>query len=77
MWRKAENREEMLKDAIKFTGDPNLYGRAMLRVIKEWKHSCEHNLTNTEQNRKAWLGHAACAYALGFPEDVVREAWLC
>lgn len=75
MWKSAENRDEMLQNAIKFTGDAKLYGAAMLRVIKEWPISCEHNLSNTEQNRKAWIGHAACAIEMEFCEDVVREAW--
>ena len=75
MWRKAENREQMLNEAIDFTGDAERYGAAMLRVIREWSYSCEHNLSNISQNRKAWIGHAACALEKGFCEDVVREAW--
>ncbi len=47
----------------------------MGRVVDEWKNSCEHNLTNKTQNRKAWIGHAACALAFNCPEDIVREAW--
>lgn len=75
MWRKAENSKNMLIEAIEFTGDAELYGKAMLRVIREWKYSCEHNLTNLEQNRRAWLGHAACALEKGFSEHIVRTAW--
>lgn len=75
MWRKPENREQMLRDAITFTGNADRYGKAMRRVIREWPKSCEHNLTNLGQNRKAWIGHAACALEMGFCEDVVREAW--
>lgn len=47
----------------------------MLQVADKWKYSCEHNLSNKTQNRKAWIGHAACALALGCPEDITREAW--
>ena len=65
----------MLHDAIKFTGNSLLYGRAMIRVIREWPISCEHNLSNLEQNRKAWIGHAACALEKGFSESIVRQAW--
>jgi len=75
MWRRAENREEMLREAIEFTGDAKRYGDAMRRVTREWRYSCEHNLSNLSQNRKAWIGHAACALEKGFCEDVVREAW--
>ncbi len=36
-------------------------------VINEWKHSCEHYLTNSAMNRIAWLGQAAACQALGIP----------
>ena len=75
MWGNVDNKEKFLKWAIEFTGDHKLYGRFMLRVVNEWKYSCEHNLSNIEQNRKAWIGHAACALANECPEDIVRQAW--
>ena len=31
----------------------------MMRVISEWKYSCEHNLTNESLNRIAYIGQAA------------------
>lgn len=75
MWGTVDNREKYLKKAIEFTGDHKLYGRFMLKVVDDWPLSCEHNLSNKTQNRKAWIGHAACALAMGCPEDIVREAW--
>ena len=75
MWGSVKNKKELLKKAIEFTGDHELYGSYMMRVAREWKNSCEHNLTNLEQNRKAWIGHAACALAFRCPEGIVREAW--
>lgn len=75
MWGSVANRDAFLKRAIKFTGDSALYGRFMMRVASEWTFSCEHNLSNTTQNRQAWIGHAACALALGCPEDITRKAW--
>jgi len=75
MWGTVDNREEYLKKAIEFTGDYKLYGRWMKKVAKSWKYSCEHNLSNTTQNRQAWIGHAAVAFAFKCPEDIVREAW--
>lgn len=68
-------RAALLPLAIDFTGDANRYGAAMLRVTVEWPFSCEHNLTDIGQNRRAWIGHAACCLAIGCPEDVTREAW--
>lgn len=40
---------------------------ALRRVIKEWKNSCEHYLSNENMNRIAWLGQAAACIALGIP----------
>lgn len=75
MWGAVSDRKKYLDWAIEFTGNHIKYGFYMLRVAKEWPYSCEHNLTNKTQNRKAWIGHAACALAHGCPEDIVREAW--
>jgi len=77
MWRQVagQERERLLREAIAFTGDAERYGASMLDVINAWPISCEHNLTDLGQNRRAWLGHAACCLAIGCPEDVTREAW--
>lgn len=37
------------------------------RVILEWKHSCEHYLTNTAMNRIAWMGQAAACISERLP----------
>lgn len=75
MWGSVSDRKKFLKLAIEFTGDYKLYGRWMIKVVEKWPISCAHNLSNTTQNRKAWIGHAACALAHGIPEDIVRQAW--
>lgn len=75
MWGKSSNIEEDIKTAIEFTGDHKKYGSWMMRVVDDWTFSCEHNLTDKSQNRKAWIGHAAVAYWAGIPEDIVRKAW--
>tara|TARA_Y100000034_G_scaffold95703_1_gene116371 strand:+ start:3990 stop:4304 length:315 start_codon:yes stop_codon:yes gene_type:complete len=77
MWKKvkAGDWDSELQRAVEFTGNDKAYGRAMLKVVKEWKYSCEHNLSNLSQNRRAWVGHAACALEKGLGESVVRSAW--
>jgi hypothetical protein len=75
MWGTVESRDKFLKKAIEFTGDHKIYGRFMMRVAREWPKSCENSLTDYSINRKAWIGHAACAMALGCPEDITRQAW--
>jgi len=77
MWRNPTSNvaSEMLPHAVKFTGDHIAYGSAMMEVIYAWPISCEHNLTNLSQNRRAWVGHAAACFKHGFPESVTRSAW--
>jgi hypothetical protein len=77
MWGYVSDRKKWLQRAIDFTGDHKKYGRFMMRVVNEWKHSCEHNLSHKSQNRRAWVGHAAVALAIQCPEDIVRAAWGC
>ena len=79
MWHpvSASEAQDMLARAIEFTGNAALYGSFMQRVIREWPKACEHNLTETEMNRQAWIGHAACVMATGIPEHITRKAWGC
>lgn len=75
MWGEVSDRKEALQAAIKFTGNPMLYGEYMRRVISEWPISCENALTDKNLSRKAWVGRAAVALALAIPEDITRQAW--
>lgn len=75
MWSDVENEKEWLEKAISFTGNHKLYGSFMIRVVSEWPISCENALTDYNINRKAWVGHAAAALAIGCPEHITRKAW--
>lgn len=75
MWGEVDNKKEWLQKAILFTGNHELYGLWMIKVAVNWKYSCEHNLTKSDTNKKAWIGHAAVAMAIQCPEYIVREAW--
>lgn len=75
MWGDVENKKEFLDMAVKFTGNHELYGNWMMKVVNEWPYSCQHNLTKKGINKKAWVGHAAVAMAIQCPEDIVRSAW--
>jgi hypothetical protein len=79
MWDIAETgrRKLLLIDAVHFTGNAELYGKWMLRVVAEWKKSCEHHLSDTGSNRRAYIGHAAACMAIQSPEDITRKAWGC
>lgn len=50
-----------------FLADDAAFRAALNGVISEWKHSCEHYLTNKAMNRIAYLGQAAACYAHGLP----------
>jgi len=77
MWRKisGEAREDFIRRAISFTGNAKLYGEFMMKVIDRWPVSCSQNLSATNINRQAWIGHAACCLAIGCPEELTRLAW--
>lgn len=74
MWGDVSHRKTWLQMAVSFTGNAELYGEWMIRVADEWPKSCAHALTKPGDKR-AWIGHAAVAMAIGCPEDIVREAW--
>lgn len=77
MWRYTSETEkaDYLQKAIEFTGNAQLYGSYMLKVLDQWPYACEHNLSNKAINRQAWIGHAACCLAINCPEDITRLAW--
>lgn len=52
-----------------FLADLARFSAALQGVTTEWKHSCEHYLTNIAMNRIAWLGQAAMCYATGVPAE--------
>lgn len=59
--------EECEAKYAEFLSDVPLFESVMEKVISEWKHSCEHYLTNTAMNRIAWLGQASLARHLKIP----------
>lgn len=77
MWRRVTVKEESqyLQAAIQFTSNAELYGSWMIKVTELWPISCEHNLTNTSTNQRAWIGHAATQMAIKCPEYITRKAW--
>lgn len=50
-----------------FLSDTKRFKTVLKHVIKEWKYSCEHYLSNSLMNRIAWLGQAAVCYESGIP----------
>ena len=50
-----------------FLADLGRFGVGMMRVLDEWKNSCEHYLTNNSMNRIAWMGQSAMCIETGIP----------
>lgn len=50
-----------------FLSNTEAFDSSLRVVTTEWRHSCEHYLTNDRMNRIAWLGQAAAAQAIGMP----------
>lgn len=63
----GKNAEECEQEYCDFLSDKERFSKALDGVIKTWKNSCEHYLTNNSMNRIAWLGQAAMCYATGIP----------
>ena len=71
----GEEEKKWIARAVHFTSNHKLYGKWMNKVIIDWPVSCENALTDRHINKKAWIGHAAAAYALFIPENITRKAW--
>jgi hypothetical protein len=63
----GKTKEECEKEYANFLSDDDKFRSALDKVITEWKHSCEHYLSNKAMNRIAWLGQASMCYATGIP----------
>lgn len=54
---------------------PTRLETAMQIVVDAWPNSAEHHLTNLEENRRAWLGQAACRLSARATALATRAAW--
>lgn len=61
-----EDGEEIYRELL---SSEEKFSEALELVINEWKHSCEHYLTNENMNRIAWLGQAALARMYKIPSS--------
>ena len=77
MYRDVEcdEKAELIELASQLLSDPGDLYCAMDGVVRKWRISAEVNMTNRGENRRAWLGQAACCFIHDVPEDLTREAW--
>lgn len=71
----GRDKKEMINKVVEMFTDSELTEICMRKVAKEWVFSCEHNLTNLNMNRIAYLGQAACCVFAGVPCSITMEAW--
>lgn len=65
----GNTKEECERMYEAFLTNDSVFSEALDFVITNWKHSCEHYLTNSAMNRIAWLGQAAACFAMGIPSS--------
>jgi hypothetical protein len=61
--------------AARMLANPEAFYMAAKMMLRDWPRAAEHNLTNREQNRRAWIGQATCCYSSNAPEGATRLAW--
>jgi hypothetical protein len=61
--------------AAELLTDPVRLLDAMRQAVQTWPMAAEHHLSNPEENRRAWLGWAACMVAVGACARATRYAW--
>ena len=71
----GELKKQLIQKGIEMFNSENLTIDNMLRVINEWKYSCEHNLTNESMNKIAYIGQSACCLYSKIPSKATMEIW--
>jgi hypothetical protein len=71
----AENEQQKIMQSANLLKSDLAFEKTMQDVLIKWPIASAVNLTNKGQNRKAWLGAAACMYKHKAPEYVTRLAW--
>lgn len=71
----AQDFDVMVTNGTLLLSNQLLFLSTMERVLSEWNIATKVNLTNRFQNRRAWLGQAACCFKYQIPEKVTRVIW--
>jgi hypothetical protein len=69
------DKDKKVISAIELFNNSQEFYSTLILVLENWQISSELNLTNKTQNRRAWLGAAACMYKHNCPEYLTRVAW--
>jgi hypothetical protein len=68
-------RFNMVKLSYELLTDVPRFYDVMKKMSSDWVVSTKVNLTNINQNRRAWLGAVSCNYNHSCNESLVRLAW--
>lgn len=71
----GDKKKELSKKVVEMFNSPEKTKHYMMKVINDWKYSCEHNLTNDSLNKIAYLGQGACCLYAGIPNSITMESW--
>jgi hypothetical protein len=77
MWNIAsiDVRDSLINAAKELLKNSQAFEKALHDVLKYWPLSVQNALTNRALNHQAWLGQAACFFAVGSVEETTRSAW--
>lgn len=75
MYAPSSSPVEDAERARELLASPDALKEAMSDVVAAWPNASQQFLTNTESNRRSWLGQAACCHCLGVPAIATRAAW--
>lgn len=70
-----KNKEMLIQKVINFFNTESLVIEYMERVIEQFKFSCEHNLTNPNMNKIAFIGQCSLALYGKIAREITMIAW--
>ena len=73
--KKDEEKKARIELSYCLLKSPMSLMAAMYCVIDDWKIEAEQYMSHVSSNRQAWLGQAACCYALKAPDYITKKAW--
>ena len=77
MYRLTDEKDKdiLVFKAVNLLKNQELFYDTMKELVLNWDIATKVNLTNNQQNKRAWLGAAACSYKYNVPEYLTRIAW--
>lgn len=73
--RDLSGKDEKVIKSILLLKSKEDFSRECNNVVEKWPIATKVNFTNKQQNRRAWLGAAACMISHGCTEVLTRIAW--